>query len=133
VVFIPEVGLLMVGRHIQFGKKGEAIAARHLKRCGYKIVARNYRNKVGEIDIVARDGETLCFVEVKTRRGDQFGNPKLAVTFQKQKKISMVALSYLKEFRLDGQKARFDVVAVMDNGKKPVVEIIKNAFELAYK
>jgi putative endonuclease len=123
----------MASRHIQFGQQGEAIAARHLKRCGYKILVQNYRNKVGEIDIIARDGETIVFVEVKTRRNDHFGNPKWSVTFQKQRKISMVALSYLKEFSLSGHKARFDVVAVIENGKKPVVEIIKNAFELAYK
>jgi putative endonuclease len=127
------VGLLMVGRHIQFGKQGEEIAARHLKKRGYKILVQNYRNKVGEIDIVARDGDTIVFVEVKTRRNDHFGNPKWAVTFQKQRKISMVALSYLKEFRLGDQKARFDVVTVLENQEKPAVEIIKNAFELAYK
>jgi putative endonuclease len=123
----------MAGRHIQFGRQGEAVAVRHLKRCGYKILVQNYRNKVGEIDIIARDKETIAFVEVKTRRNDHFGNPKWAVTFQKQRKISMVALSYLKEFGLGGHKARFDVVTVIENGKKPVVEIIKNAFELAYK
>jgi putative endonuclease len=122
----------MASRHIQFGREGEAIAARHLKRCGYKILVQNYRNKVGEIDIVAKDGDTIAFVEVKTRRNDHFGSPKRAVTFQKQRKISMVALSYLKEFRLGGHKARFDVVTVVDIGKKPAVEIIKNAFELAY-
>jgi putative endonuclease len=123
----------MVSRHIQFGQEGESIAARHLKKCGYKILEQNYRNKIGEIDLVARDGETIVFVEVKTRRSDHFGSPKWAVTFQKQRKISMVALSYLKEFRLSGRKARFDVVTVLENGKKPAVEVIKNAFELAYK
>lgn len=123
----------MVNRHIQFGQEGESIAAKQLKKCGYKILEQNYRNKIGEIDIIARDGETIAFVEVKTRRNDHFGGPKWAVTYQKQRKISMVALSYLKEFQLSGHKARFDVVAVVENGKKPVVEIIKNAFELAYK
>jgi len=123
----------MVSRHIQFGQEGESIAARYLKKCGYRIVTQNYRNKIGEIDIVARDGNTIVFVEVKTRRNDHFGNPKWAVTYQKQRKISMVALSYLKEFQLSGHKARFDVVTVLENGRKPAVEIIKNAFELAYE
>jgi len=123
----------MVSRHIQFGQEGESIAAKHLKKCGYKIILQNYRNKVGEIDIVARDGDTIVFVEVKTRRNNHFGGPKRAVTYQKQRKISMAALSYLKEFRMSDHKARFDVVAVLEDGKKPVVEIIKNAFELAYK
>lgn len=123
----------MVSRHTQFGQKGESIAARHLKKCGYKILVQNYRNKIGEIDIVARDGDTIVFVEVKTRRSDHFGGPKWAVTFQKQRKISMVALSYLKEFRLNDHKARFDVVTVLENGKKPAVEVVKNAFELAYQ
>jgi putative endonuclease len=123
----------MASRHIQFGQKGESIAARHLKKCGYKILVQNYRNKIGEIDIIARDGDTIVFVEVKTRRNDHFGGPKWAVTFHKQRKISMVALSYLKEFQLHDRRARFDVVAVLENDKKPAVEIIKNAFELAYK
>lgn len=123
----------MANRHIQFGREGESVAVRHLKKCGYKILVQNFRNNIGEIDIVAKDGETIVFVEVKTRRNDHFGGAKQAVTFQKQRKISMVALSYLKEFRLNDQKARFDVVAVSESGKKPVVEIIKNAFELAYK
>ena len=123
----------MASRHIKFGQEGESIAARHLKKRGYRILAQNYRNRLGEIDIVARDGDTIVFVEVKTRRSDQFGNPKWAVTFQKQRKISMVALGYLKEFQLGGRKARFDVVAVLEKGRKPVVEVVKNAFELAYK
>lgn len=123
----------MVSRHTQYGQEGEAVAARHLKKCGYKILERNYRNSIGEIDIIASDSDTIVFVEVKTRRNDRFGDPKWAVTFRKQQKISMVALSYLKEFRMSDRKARFDVVTVTEDLKKPTVEIIKNAFELAYK
>ena len=123
----------MVSRYTQFGFKGESIAAGFLKRNGYKILEQNYKNKLGEIDIVAKDRDTLVFVEVKTRRSDQFGHPKWAVTPRKQRKISMVALYYLKEHRKSNLKARFDVVTVLDRQKSPVVEIIKNAFELAYE
>jgi putative endonuclease len=125
--------LSMVSRHTQFGHKGESVAAKHLKKCGYKIIEQNYRNKIGEIDIIAKDSDTIVFVEVKSRRDYNYGDPKWAVTPQKQRKISMVALYYLKELRLSGQKARFDVVTVVLNQKKPKVEIIRNAFELAYK
>ena len=123
----------MVNHHTQFGQEGEAIAVRYLKKSGYKILEKNYRNKLGEIDIVAKDRDTLVFVEVKTRHSDQYGHPKWAVTPRKQRKISMVALYYIKENQQSNRKARFDVVTVLDRLEKPVVEIIKNAFELAYK
>lgn len=123
----------MVSRDTQFGLEGESIAATYLKKCGYKILERNYRNKIGEIDIVAKDHGTIVFVEVKTRGSLQYGNPKWAVTPAKQRKISMVALYYLKENRQSDHKARFDVVTVLGQQKEPVVEIVKNAFELAYK
>ncbi len=123
----------MVSRYTQFGYKGESIAVGFLKKNGYKILEQNYKNKLGEIDIVAKDRGTLVFVEVKTRRSDQYGHPKWAVTPRKQRKISMVALYYLKENRQTNRKARFDVVTVLDRQKPPVVEIIKNAFELAYE
>ena len=123
----------MVSRYTQFGQEGESIAVGYLKKNGYKILEQNYRNKLGEIDIVAKDRETLVFVEVKTRHSDQYGHPKWAVTPWKQRKISMVALYYLKENQQSHRKARFDVVTILDKQKQPVVELIKNAFELAYK
>ena len=116
----------------KFGEAGEAIIARHLKQKGYRIIERNYRTKIGEIDIIAKDKDTIVFVEVKSRRSWQFGNPKAAVTFQKQRKISMVALQYLKATRRSNASARFDVAAVTITRDKPQIEIIKNAFELAY-
>lgn len=118
----------------QFGKESEIIAARYLKKLGYRILEKNYRTGLGEIDIIARDKKTLVFVEVKARRSYRFGNPKAAVTPQKQRKISMVALSYLKATGQERARARFDVVAVTAHAgeEEPVVEIIKNAFELAY-
>jgi len=116
----------------QFGKKSESLAAKYLKKHGYRILEQNYRTKLGEIDIIAKDKGTIVFVEVKARRSYLFGNPKFAVTPKKQRKISMVALYYLKETKQDNAKARFDVVAVSSIKDKPDIEIVKNAFELAY-
>ena len=117
----------------RFGKKSECIAVKHLKKRKYKILEENYRTKLGEIDIIAKDGDTIAFVEVKSKRSDHFGNPKGAVTPQKQRKISMVALQYLKATNQSHHKARFDVVAIRLINNKPNIELIKNAFEIAYK
>lgn len=114
------------------GAIGESLAIEALEKNGYKILEKNYRSKLGEIDIIAKEGGVLAFVEVKARRTDQFGSPKLAVTLQKQRKVSMVALGYLKETGQISKKARFDVVAIRLLPGKPDVEIIRNAFELAY-
>ena len=116
-----------------FGEKGESIAVRHLKKKGYKILEKNYRTKLGEIDIIAKDKDTLVFVEVKSRRSWQFGNPKAAVTPAKQRKISKVALYYLKTNDRSNAKARFDVVTITATRDKSQIEIVKNAFELAYE
>ncbi|MBS3732898.1 MAG: YraN family protein [Desulfobacterales bacterium] len=116
----------------QFGQLGESLAVRHLKKNGYRILARNYRNRFGEIDIIARHGKTLVFVEVKARASKNYGPSKAAVDRAKQKKISMVALGYLKQTRNTGAKARFDVVCVDAGTDQPRVEIIPNAFPLAY-
>ena len=123
----------MQNRHQKSGKEGEAIAVRQLKKDGYKILETNYLTKLGEIDIIAKDRDTIVFVEVKARRSVHFGSPKEAVSTQKQKKISLVALYYLKTTNQMTTKARFDVVAVNLNRDRPRVEIIKNAFELAYE
>jgi putative endonuclease len=122
----------MLNQKQKIGEKGETIAERHLKKKGYKILERNYRTKLGEIDIIAKDKKTIVFVEVKTRRSWQFGNPKGAVTPAKQRKISMVALQYLKTIDRRNSRARFDVVAITATRDTPQIEIIKNAFELAY-
>ena len=93
---------------------------------------QNYRSKLGEIDIIAKEKGTLVFVEVKARKTHVFGNPKWAVTPKKQRKISMVALYYLKATKQIHVKARFDVIALSLAKDNPQIEIIKNAFELAY-
>jgi putative endonuclease len=122
----------MLNRHQLFGKQSESAAVRHLKKKGYKILEKNYRTPLGEIDIVARDNDTIVFVEVKARSSARFGNPKTAVTPRKQRRISMVALHYLKEKRQHRAKARFDVIAITSDSSAPQIELVKNAFELAY-
>ena len=117
----------------QFGKHSETLAAKHLKKNGYKILVKNYRAKTGEIDLIAKDRDTLVFVEVKARRTKQYGHPKWSVTLQKQRKISMTALYYLKATRQQDVKARFDVVTICYDHDRPEFEIVKNAFELAYE
>lgn len=114
------------------GKSGEATAVRYLKKNRYKILEVNYRNRLGEIDVIAEDNGTIAFIEVKTRTGEAFGSPKGAVTKKKQRNISMVALSWLKSKKKTGVKARFDVVSIISNKKLLTVELIKNAFELNF-
>jgi putative endonuclease len=122
----------MLNLRQQYGAQSESLAVRLLKRRGYTILETNYRAPLGEIDIIARDRDTIVFVEVKARRGLGFGGPKWAVTPKKQRKISMVALYYLKTTRQSQAKARFDVVAICSLTEPPQVEIIRNAFDLLY-
>jgi putative endonuclease len=123
----------MLNRRQQIGKTGESIAAQFLRSKGYRILEQNYRTGLGEIDIIARDRKTLVFVEVKARNSRDFGYPKSAVTPRKQRKISMVALQYLKATEQTRAKARFDVVAICSADASPQIELIKNAFDLAYE
>ncbi|MEA3279898.1 MAG: YraN family protein [Thermodesulfobacteriota bacterium] len=122
----------MTSRDQQFGEICEAIAVEHLKKHGYRILEQNYRTKLGEIDIIAKDKGVLVFIEVKARKSYRFGNPKWAVTPKKQRKISMVALYYLKATKQRDVKARFDVVSIYPIQGNQSIEIVKNAFELAY-
>jgi len=116
-----------------FGRTGEEIAVWYLKRRGYKILQQNYRTRLGEIDIIAKEADTIVFIEVKARRSIRYGSPKGAVTPAKQRKISMVALQYLKQTDQNSARARFDVVAIEPGHTRFDIEIVKNAFELAYK
>lgn len=116
----------------QFGKKGESDAVRYLKKNGYRILEINYRTKLGEIDIIAKDGKTIVFVEVKARRSAQYGHPKWAITPKKMRNMSMVALYYLKSTHQNAAKARFDVITISSKEDDSKMEIIKNAFDLAY-
>ena len=112
---------------------GESIAATFLKGAGFSIVERNFRCVCGELDIIARDGRTIEFVEVKCRNNQNYGPPQLAVTPFKQRQISKAALVWLSKRRLYDAEARFDVVAiVLHESDLPEIEHIRNAFELAY-
>jgi putative endonuclease len=116
----------------RFGNANETLAAGLLKTAGYRILVRNFRTGLGEIDIVALRKDTIVFVEVKSCNSDRYGNPKYAVTQKKQRKISMVALQYLKQAAQPHANARFDVIAIDSSGGAPQIEWVKNAFELAY-
>jgi len=116
--------------NLYLGSSGEDAAVDLLKKRGYRILARNYKTKLGEIDIIARDKDTLAFIEVKARHSDRFGLPQEAVSVSKQRQISKAALIFLKEHSLLEKKARFDVVSVVYSKDKPQLDLIKNAFEL---
>ncbi len=118
-----------------FGDRGERAAARFLRRLGYKIIQRNYSSAWGEIDLIALDGTTLVFVEVKTRRSDAIGQPEEAVTIDKQKILTRMALSYLKKYKLLEARTRFDVVAIVwpDGVREPQIRHLCNAFEPSAK
>lgn len=115
------------------GQRGEAAAARYLRRRGYRIVARGDRAVLGELDLVAVDGRTLVFVEVKTRESHDAGHPTDAVDADKQRRLSRLALGYLRRHDLLECPARFDVMAVTwpAGARTPRIEHFQNAFEAA--
>jgi putative endonuclease len=121
------------------GKTGEDLACRELERRGYAILARRYRRRHGELDIVARDGETIVFVEVKTRDGEEFGGGPAAITVLKRRRITALAADYLARYRLAGRPCRFDVVSIrMDrevvtpDGLTATIEVFQHAFDAVY-
>lgn len=113
------------------GKEGERIAENYLRKKGYRLVERNYRCPVGELDLIALDRRVIVFVEVKTRSDDRFGVPLESVHRHKQRKMIKAALFFLTKHRLDHREARFDVIGISLGGREPVVEHIQNAFELS--
>ena len=115
--------------HIALGSLGESLARTALEQQGYVIVATRYRTRAGEIDIVARDGGCLVFVEVKARRHTECGTPAEAVTPRKQRRIIAMARDYLARSQSDATSCRFDVVAILLTDGKPSIEIIRNAFD----
>ena len=104
------------GETRRLGDWGEEIAARHLRRLGLIVIERNVRSRFGEIDLIASEGDTVVFVEVKVRRRPEFGSPALAVDWRKRRRISRLALSYLGD-RLCG--IRFDIIAIVAQPGQP--------------
>jgi putative endonuclease len=116
---------------VSLGRRGERAAEKYLKRLHYKILHRGYRILGGELDIVAVDGRTIVFVEVKTRASHDAGHPAEAVDPHKQKQLTHLALAYLRRYQLLDCRARFDVIAITwpSGQNRPTIEHIKNAFE----
>ncbi|MDZ4861502.1 MAG: YraN family protein [Candidatus Hydrogenedentes bacterium] len=115
---------------VPLGKQGETIAARHLKRAGYRIIAQNAVFGRYEIDIIAREEDTIAFIEVKTRRTNAFLNPEVNVTRTKQQHIRRAATMYCRQNPSTNTYYRFDVVTVvLPEDGKPAVSIIRNAFQ----
>jgi len=111
------------------GEQWEDVAEKELTASGYKILARNFRTRSGEIDFVAEEGGVLCFIEVKGRGGSGFGSPEEAVTREKQRRIHRAAEAYLIRRRRPRVHCRFDVVTILESGGKRRVEILRSAFE----
>lgn len=114
---------------VMFGKTGEDLACQELERRGYAIVARRYRQRGGELDIIARDGQTLVFVEVKARDGRAFGDAAEAVTVSKRRRIAHLALDYVTRHHLRECPCRFDVVSIHVDEGRPTIEVFQNAFD----
>lgn len=115
------------------GNRGERVAEQYLVKQGLRVLARRLRSRRGELDLVALDGQQVVFVEVKTRLDHRAGHPVEAVGPDKQRKLTELALEFLKKHRLLGQPARFDIVAITwpENQREPKIEHFRNAFEAA--
>lgn len=113
--------------HIDFGKQGEEIAVKYLMDKGYEILERNWRNRHKEIDIIAKDGNELVVVEVKTRKSNDYGDPDFAVNKQKQRLLISAANSYIYSNNLD-LDTRFDIISIIIKDGNPVVDHIEDAF-----
>jgi putative endonuclease len=112
------------------GRRGEDLACAELEKRGYVIVDRRFRTRCGELDIVARDGGVLVFVEVRARSGSMFGTPFESVTWKKRQRLSQMAASYLFVRRLAGVACRFDVVAVVERQGMQTIELLRGAFDM---
>ena len=112
------------------GSEGEVLALQFLRKKGYVILAQNYKTRIGEIDIIAKDGETIVFVEVKARSNDSFGSPYESVNTTKRQKLKNLALLYLKKQKKEFP-TRFDVISItcLGNGHKEI-QHITDAFEV---
>lgn len=107
-----------------YGKRSEIIASDYLKEKGYKILQTNYKNKIGEIDVIAKDGEYIVFVEVKARLSQKFGHPFEAIDYRKQQKIHNVASLYLVKNHKYGTLCRFDAISILGLENPEITHII---------
>ena len=115
-----------------FGQEGEATAENYLRQKGYRIIAKNLRSSLGELDLVAEDGPVLVFVEVKARRSEDFGGAIHAVHQRKQEKLIRLASQYLARHQWTNRACRFDVVLLQATGASaPQIEHIQNAFDVS--
>ncbi|WP_422485153.1 YraN family protein [Gudongella sp. DL1XJH-153] len=115
--------------HINTGKFGEQIALNYLTEKGYSVLETNYRNKIGEVDIIAYDNDILAFIEVKTRMGNDYGYAYESVNSRKQKKIANTSLMYIQKNKLYDVQVRFDVIEVYPM-EKTSINHFENAFSL---
>ncbi len=123
----------MVDKRKKLGNRGEKIAAKFLRKQSYQIIEKNYHSRLGEIDIVAKEDESIVFVEVKTRCSTYFGLPEEALSYDKRRRLSKLALGYLAHRRIKDTNCRFDVVSIlMDNNRVNHIKLIKNAFPAIY-
>lgn len=123
----------MTYERLHFGKEGERAAVKFLKKKGYRIIEKNYRNKSGEIDIIAEHGQVLVFVEVKSRAGAEWGEPLEAITPHKQRKIGQVARGFMTRHKIENRDCRFDVVGIKgdpDEPKQWEIQLVQDAFRL---
>ena len=119
----------MSRQRVLLGKAGEDLACAELERRGYAIVARRYRRRGGELDIIARRDGTLVFVEVKAREGREYGTAAEAVTPMKQRRMAHLAQEFVMRHHLGECSCRFDVVAIHFETGGPVIEVFENAFD----
>ena len=120
----------MTAPHLELGREGEVLAARLLTGKGYRILARNYRTAGGEVDLVCQDGDTLVFVEVKTRSAGSLGRPDQAVTGIKRGRLVRAAAAFLSEHDGWERPCRFDVVAVVDRDGSRTATHLPHAFSV---
>lgn len=113
----------------ELGKRGEALAWNFLIRQGYRILEKNYRNRLGEVDVVAQKEGTITFIEVKTRKDERFGLPAEAVNWKKRRKLVLLAEAYLQQKGLEHLPARFDILSITWDGEgEPSFSLIPDAF-----
>lgn len=116
-----------MAQHNLLGKKGEMLAARYLLGEGLAILEYNWRNKHKEIDLIAKERDTIVFIEVKTRSHEKFGKIQEAITIQKIRNITLAAEAYINIHKID-LPIRFDIVTIIQNGESHNIEHIRNAF-----